>query len=420
MSRSRFLAMLGATVCTTVLAADGGGENLVVPQEVNLSFPAEVSAIEPAAPADAHLEVQPPAVKSVEVVATPAVPFSPFTGKVKGKKVRLRLKADMDSHVIRELEKNELLSVVGEKGDFWAVQAPAGSKAYIFRSFVLDNVVEGNRVNVRLQPSTEAPVVSHLNMGDKVHGTVCPSNGKWMEIATPAHTKFYIAKEYLENVGGPEVKMQAEKRRTTAEQLLDGATLLGKAELRKPYDEMDIDRVSHSYKTIISDYTDFPEYVEKAKEQLASLQEAYVQKRLAQVDRKTAGKAEAKSEAVEHDSTAHAALQQVTDRMKMWEPIEEAMFLSWAHLNEDKTLDEFYQEQKLAAVPITGILEAYLSPVKNKPGDFILRDKDIPVAYIYSTKINLQSLVGKKVTLLGTPRANNNFAFPAYFVLGVE
>lgn len=418
MSRSRVIALLGATICTTALAADGGGENLVVPQEVNLSFPAEVSAAEPEA--QSAMEVQAPVVKAVEVAAAPAAPFSPFTGKVKGKKVRLRIKADMDSHVIRELEKNELLSVVGEKGDFWAVQAPTGVKAYIFRSFVLDNIVEGNRVNVRLEPSTEAPVISHLNMGDKVHGAVCASNGKWMEIAPPAHTKFYVAKEYLENAGGPELKMQAEKRRMAAEQLLDAAALLGKAELRKSYDEMDIDRVSHSYKTIISDYTDFPEYVEKAKEQLASLQEAYVQKRLAQVDRKASGKVETKTEAAEQDSNAHAALKQITDRMKMWEPLEEAMFLSWAHLNEDRTLDEFYQEQKLAAVPITGILETYASPVKNKPGDFILRDKDLPVAYLYSTKINLQSLVGKKVTLLGTPRANNNFAFPAYFILGVE
>src|SRR6267154_353385 len=83
----------------------------------------------------------------------PEVNVNPFTGKVKGRKVRMRLRPDLDSRIIKELSKNELVVVVGEKGEFWAVQAPVGTKAYIFRSFVLDNVVEGNRVNIRLEPS---------------------------------------------------------------------------------------------------------------------------------------------------------------------------------------------------------------------------------------------------------------------------
>jgi hypothetical protein len=58
--------------------------------------------------------------------------------------------------------------------------------------------------------------------------------------------------------------------------------------------------------------------------------------------------------------------------------------------------------------------------VKNKPGDFILRNKDIPVGYVYSTIVNLQSLVGKNVRLIAAPRPNNNFAFKAYYVLAAE
>ena len=50
----------------------------------------------------------------------------------------------------------------------------------------------------------------------------------------------------------------------------------------------------------------------------------------------------------------------------------------------------------------------------------MLRDKDMPVAYLYSTTQNLHSLVGKKVRIIASPRNNNNFAFPAYYVLSVE
>ncbi len=421
---SKYLALFSATVCTSLLMADGmGPTSLADPQEISLSIPAsqavEVQAAESASALPAPT-VQTTAVKPVPVKAV-EVAVSPFTGKVKGKKVRMRAKADTDSAIIREMKKNDLLTVVAQKGDFWAVQAPAGVKAYVFRSFILDNVVEGNRVNVRLHPSTDAPVIGHLNAGEKIQGTVCAANSKWFEISPPANTHFYIAKEYLENVGGPEIKTQADKRRINVEQLLDAASLLGKAELQKSFNEMDIERVTHSYKTVIGEYTDFPEYVEKAKEQLVSLQEAYVQKRLAHVDRKSNSAAEESSFEVDNQKDDSAAsFMQVSDKMKMWDPIEEALYLSWSQMNDDKSQDQFYNEQKLAAVPVTGIVEAYTAPVKNKPGDFIIRDKDLPVAYVYSTKINLQNMIGKKVTLLGCPRSNNNFAFPAYYIIAIE
>ncbi|HSW85947.1 MAG TPA: SH3 domain-containing protein [Rhabdochlamydiaceae bacterium] len=360
-----------------------------------------------------------PAAKPQEIA------IKPFTGKVKGKKVRMRLNAELDSRVIKELNANELLSVVGEKGDFWAVDPPAGTKAYVFRSFVLDNVVEGNRVNVRIEPDLEAPVIGHLNAGDRVQGIVSSLNNKWLEIAPPAQTHFYVAKDYLDNVGGLEVKKQYDKRKTSAEQLLDAASLLSKTELRKPFDEIDLERITHSYNNVIHDYAEFPEYVEKARESLASLQESYIQKKIAYLESKNMASLEGKQgfdsdDAQNQKSSFALTAIDATDRMKLWEPIEESLYLSWARMNEDRTMQDFYEEQKIAAVPLNGILEAYVSPVKNKPGDFILRDKDLPVAYLYSTQINLQHLIGKKISIVGVQRPNNNFAFPAYFVLSVE
>ena len=94
--------------------------------------------------------------------------------------------------------------------------------------------------------------------------------------------------------------------------------------------------------------------------------------------------------------------------------------MSWTNINDNKTQQDYYEEQKLAAIEIAGIVEPYTAPVKNKPGDFILRDKDIPVGYVYSTQVNLQNLIGQNVRLIAAPRPNNNFAFPAYYVLRVE
>ena len=344
-------------------------------------------------------------------------PFSPFTGKVKGKKVRLRANADLDGRVVRELNRNDLIVVVGEKGDFYAVEPPSGIKAYVFRSFILDGVVEGNRVNVRLEPSLDAPVIGHLSSGDRINGIISSLNNKWYEISPPAGTRFYVAKEFINSIGGPEVKAQLDKRRIAAEQLLDAATLLTQAEMKKPFHEMDIERIKQNYQTVINDYSELSELADKAKEAFNALQEEYTQRKIAYLEEKSEGKVSSdEGKSVARFETALNP----TDRMKMWEPVEESLYLGWASRNEYRSIDEFYDEQKQGAHTVTGIVEPYTTPVKRKPGDFILKDKDLPLAYIYSTQINLQDYAGKKVTLLVTPRSNNNFAFPAYFVLSVE
>ena len=98
----------------------------------------------------------------------PAHPFSSFTGKVTAKKVRVRALPNLESHVIKELARNEMIVVVGENENFWAIEPPSNTKAYVFRSYIIDNIVEANRVNVRLAPDTESPVIAQLNAGDRV------------------------------------------------------------------------------------------------------------------------------------------------------------------------------------------------------------------------------------------------------------
>ena len=352
-----------------------------------------------------------PAIKKVSV--------KPFTGKVKAKKLRMRAEADLDASIIKELSKGELVKVVGEKGDFWVVEAPTDSKAYVFRSYILDNTVEGNKVNVRLHPTVDSAVLTHLNSGDHVSGSICSTNNKWMEISLPETVNFYVAKQYVENIGPPEVKAELEAKRHSAEQILESAQYLAKVELSKSFPEIDFEKVTHNYLLVINDYAEFTDLAQAAKEELTSLQERYIDKRLAYADIKAQAEEE-NSLAAQELANASQLLTAVTDKMKLWEPIEESLYLSWCSVNESRTLDEYYTDQKLASTTVTGILEPYTAPVKCKPGDFIIRENDLPVAYVYSTQVNLQNLVGKKVTLSGAPRPNNNFAFPAYFILSAE
>lgn len=347
----------------------------------------------------------------------PAKPFTPFTGKVKGNKVRVRLKPDIDSQIIREVNKGDLFDIVGEEGDFYAISPPSDAKAYVFRPYVMNNTIEGNHVNVRLSPDTEAPILCHLNQGEHVEGVISETNPKWYEVKAPKSTRFFVAKDLIDNIGSPEVKKKLDERKETVDALYESTLAISGAELDKPFDEIDMDRITYGFKTIINDYADFPDYVEKAKEALAAANETHLQKKVSFLQLKTSGLQKSHSPRAEI-ITAH----QMNDRMKQWKPVEENLFLQWASNNPTSadTIDEFYSKERARAIPLKGIIEAYSAPVKNKPGDFIIRQNDVPVAYVYSTQINLENFVGKNVTLQALPRPNNNFAFPAYFIVGVE
>jgi hypothetical protein len=368
--------------------------------------------------------------------AKKAEAFKPFTGKVVGSKVRLRAKADLESHIVRQVNKNDLLLVMAEEGDFWVVEPPKGTKAYVFRSYVLDNVVEANRVNVRLEPHVDAPIIAQIQQGDKIQGELCPMNHKWLEIAPPRGTRFYISKEFISHAGGPEYLLTMEKKKLQVDDLISSAFFLAEAECKKSFEEMSPKDATDKFQTVLRSYADFPEAVNQAKEGLALLKDTYLSKKISYLEARAELTASAKEELIAKHKSENAELAvnpdpnlwnrknspkpNLTDRMRFWDTIEESLYLSWTAFHAGKRQDDFYREQTANATVLTGKIESYDDPTKNKPGDYILRGPHSPLAYLYSTAVDLEKYEGKTVTLLASPRPNNHFAFPAYFVLSVD
>jgi hypothetical protein len=105
---------------------------------------------------------------------------------------------------------------------------------------------------------------------------------------------------------------------------------------------------------------------------------------------------------------------------RLWDTLEESLYLSWTAFHSGKKIDDFYAEQKANASVLIGTIEPYVENVKDRPGDFLIHKQDGQVAYLYSTHIDLNHYVGKNITVLASPRPNHHFAFPAYYVLSVE
>lgn len=266
--------------------------------------------------------------------------FEPFTAKITRDKVRMRLSPALDAPILREFSRNDLVVVTGETEEYFAVRPPVDQKAYVFRTFVIDGVVEGNKVNVRLAPDLEAPIIGQLNEKEKVEGVPCASNHKWLEITPPATVQFFVYKEYIEKLGDESLFVAVEE----------------------PKEEVIV-------------FHESPFLVEEAPQKLSS----------------------------------------------PFEPNELALFESWRGLT-DRTLEAFYKEQQESAKHLTGVIKPFTGEIFNKPGDFLLVNpiSQVPIGYLYSTLVPLDSFVGSEVTVQASPRSNNNFALPAYAVLQVE
>jgi hypothetical protein len=373
--------------------------------------------------------------------------FESFTGKVTRNKVRLRLQPNTDAYVLRELNQNDLLVITGETDDFYTVQPAKDIKGYIFRTFVLDNIVEGNRVNVRLKPDTESPIITQMNSGDRVNGSIDTTNPKWLEISLPMTTNFYVSKDFIEKVGDANMVSRMEKRREDSNQLLNTTYTVSQNEINKSFNQINIESSIANYKKIINEYNDIPEVASRANTLLSELQNTYTAKKIAYLESQThqnnqelesrnktlTEKLEAYQRKLFEMETqvnkknnsitvAATTFNRIPSNMSIWIPVEEVIIEKWLNENAGKDTNNFYEEQESSAQSFRGLIEPYNRPVKNRPGDYLLVNPQskLPIAFLYSTNVNIQDFVGHEVVIKASPRPNNNYAFPAYFVLTIE
>ncbi len=374
--------------------------------------------------------------------------FEPFTGKINKNRVRLRLQGNYEAPVLKELNQNDYIVVLGEEDDFYSIQPPNETKGYVFHAYVIDQVIEGDRVNIRSKPNREAQVIAQLKTGDRIQKISTIQNNKWIEIKLPSNIRFYIAKEYVDKAGDIKLKERLEKKRQAAVQLLNTTDEMSLVEMQKPYNQMNIAGIKANYQHLINDYAEFNDISAQAKDSLAAIQESFNSKKLAYFEAETSKS----SQTVEINKKLNSELQKHKDKiseletkiqdknmavaeraemaknssllpvnMAKWLPVEENLFNKWAEKSGKTHPQDFYLEEREKGFTIQGVIDPYTREVKNKPGDYVLlsANSKLPMAFLYSTHINLQDYIGREVKILVSPRENYHFAFPAYFVLSI-
>ncbi len=111
----------------------------------------------------------------------------------------------------------------------------------------------------------------------------------------------------------------------------------------------------------------------------------------------------------------------MTAKMAEWITTENSLYEAWKQQNYGSPRD-FYKQQLADSIILKGTIEPYTRTIRNKPGDYLLVSPvtKLPIAYLYSTLVDLQESMGMEIVLHAVGRPNNNFAFPAYFIVSLE
>lgn len=345
----------------------------------------------------------------------------PFTGKINGSKVRLRLQPNLNSLIIRELSSLDFVQVVGEIEDFYAVLPESSDKGYIFRTYVLDDVVEGSNVNVRLKPDMTSPILLQLQQGDKVSGQVCTENPKWIEIPLPSSVHFYVAKEFVSREGPLSTFKERIRQRALFSEKISSIETELKNELKKNFSEINLSSLKKEMESLGEKTKDlFPDLSRKVGDLLKTMQEEYLQKSI-QKQEVPIPELQAPIEQKIATPPQEIPAKEPTVSLFLKEQ-EKALIEKKMGSHECTSQEDLYTKEKKYATPMKGVLVSFDRPLKIKPGDFLLLHPvtKVPMAYLYSTTIDLASDTNMVVMVEVAERPNHNFALPAYFVHTIQ
>lgn len=338
--------------------------------------------------------------------------FESFTGKITGTRVRMRLGPSLDGLILKELSQGDLVVVTGEEGDFYAVKPDSTWKGYVYRAYILDNTVEAHNVNLRLEPDTGSPILFRLNQGDRVVGSLCQDNNKWLIVDLPADLRFYVAKSYITKVGDASFYQKTVAKRAQIAAKLDQLEHAVRSELQKPFQDIQLVPLVTDLKTIAAQNQEFPELASRAQVLIQTTQEEY----LARSQGRSSGQEIAMLPSrVEQPRPVDA----LPHRFASCALEDQEKGIVTQAVQSGKTVDTFYQEEASASLDLFGQLIPYERIVRNRPGDFMLVDAKtkVPLAYLYSTKVDLSLYSGQMIKARVSPRPNHHFALPAFFVL---
>jgi len=118
--------------------------------------------------------------------------------RVSGERVNLRSAPSLQSEVVAQVAKGDILeSKVGLGGEWVEVDPPARVDLWVYKELIRDGVVAVSAVRIRAGEGINYKAVGRLEKGAKVD--VRGSSGDWLRIAPPPGCSLWISSDYVES-----------------------------------------------------------------------------------------------------------------------------------------------------------------------------------------------------------------------------
>ena len=350
-----------------------------------------------------------------------------FTGKVCVHCAALRATPTGQSLPVFECERALLVRVTGSDGEFYQITPPDGLKAYIARKFIVDGRVHGQHVNLRARPNTESAILGQVNDQEKVETKPLAKAPDWLEIPYPADRKLYIRKDLVTRVGDATAYSALQSQQSQiAENLKTAHAMVLQAReqfQQKVPEPTSWDKIQNAYEKALKLALSSPAFTEIAHDIVQEQQVAFCDYQKWFLESKSPPQPQEidqskENQEVKSSSKPLAALSTAPTR---WTRVEQMRLEQWLDAHPEKTESHYWHEQEQQSQRLEGTLAPYVrSDLRQKPGDFLLYNSDIPIAYLYSAQLKLADLEGKACKLRVVKRDDLGFALPAYCVIAVE
>jgi uncharacterized protein YgiM (DUF1202 family) len=313
--------------------------------------------------------------------------------RVTGDKVRVRAGPGTSHAVLLEVNRDDLLVVLGHEGQWCKVRVPGGFICFVHQSLVkqeegAEPVISASRVLLRVTAGKEVlPLATTLERGEVIE--VIAREGEWLKIIPPARVHLFIYGEFVEELGPAR-------------------------EYRKSLDE----NAAARHKTLTASKSE-----EQQDREEKARQAAYREQVVA------AGKAVLAGEGDTEELTRSLRKIVLETTDELTRGYAESLLLLLGHRREAELLradlkrmdsersdeiaalktriaaaDERYQSELKKARDALGRSDAHwrrVGVVKKQDGKFALIDKQGDVVYLASERFRLEEYVGKRVRVSG-------------------
>ena len=120
----------------------------------------------------------------------------PFTGKAKVDNVNLRAGADKNFEVLSILNSDDTLMVLGRSYDWYKVELPQSAHCYVAKEYIEkrdtgEYASKADSLNVRSRPGVDSSILGQINRGDVV-SVVGEDRDGWYEILPVKNTYGWV------------------------------------------------------------------------------------------------------------------------------------------------------------------------------------------------------------------------------------